>query len=217
MLRQLTISLAVLATMAFANFKAPAAVQASRIGNFGIDVRPDGSATPVGFYNGQLAKGGDNGAVVATSRPNLELTIATPGLVGATIHGFELFLDAEDIQGGETFHLDLLKGTAGYVRILTLGYPGKQRVPVEAGPLGTHAATPYKNDLSANILLLSQPPGASSLPVTVPLADYAAGIAAGAFKLRVRMEQSKQSVRYNARIDGANLQVEYTAATRSGL
>lgn len=191
--------------------------QGRRILNFGIDVRADGSSTPVPFYDGQPARGGDDGVVLNGSRPQLDVSIATPGLATMIVYGFELFVDAEDVQGSDSVTLDLLRANpTGYVRIGMLGYPGKHaEIPVETGPLGKHAATPYKQDRLPNSLLLSNPPGPASAPVQIPLADYAPNITKGFFRLRLRMAAPPKSKR-DARIDGVNLQVEAGPSTTGG-
>jgi hypothetical protein len=192
---------------------ARAAGQARRIANFGVDIRADGSATPLPFYDGQPARGGDDGRVLNAGQPQIDVSIATPNLAGAMIHGFELFIDAEDVQGGDAVSLELLRASpAGYVRIITLGYPGKQaEVPVSSGPLGRHAATPYKQDRAPNTFLLTSPPGPASAPVVLPLAQYADNIVKGYFRLRLRLAAPAKS-KTDSRIDGVNLQVELTPA-----
>lgn len=191
--------------------------QGRRILNFGMDVRADGSSTPVPFYDGQPARGGDDGVVMNGSRQQVDVSIATPGLATMIVHGFELFVDAEDVQGSDSVTLELLSANPpGYVRILTLGYPGKQaEIPVEAGPLGRHSATPYKQDRAPNTLLLSNPPAPASAPIQLRLADYAPNITKGFFRLRLRMPATTKGQR-DARFDGVNLQVEVSPAATGG-
>ena len=119
---------------------APAALS---VMNFGVDIKPDETFTQVGFYDGQPAKGGNDGAMLnSTDNKEMEFTISTPGLSSGTIESFQFFLDCENIQGKDLFHVYFFDSGQGYVRYFSPGYPGaRAHVPVEAGPVGANVVT----------------------------------------------------------------------------
>ncbi len=183
---------------------------ASAVMNFGVDIKADETIIQVGFYNGQPAKGGNDGVVLNnTTNKEIEFTISTPGLSAGTIESFDFFLDCESVQGKDLFHVYFFDSAQGYVRYFSPGYPGRKAlVPVEAGPPATHVVTPYLTDRNPNAFMLSQPPGTPQDGATAPLGALADEIAAGSLKVRIVVAEKGKKQKISGRFDGANLQVK---------
>ncbi|MBI4529438.1 MAG: PEP-CTERM sorting domain-containing protein [Deltaproteobacteria bacterium] len=160
--------------------------------NFGVDIKSNKTSSPVGFYNGQPAKGGNNGALLFSFDRQLEFSIGTPGLSANTLEGFELFLDAELVESSDQFKIYLFDGTipvligsaADSSRIAT-------KIPVEAGPVETHINTVYAGDVDNTFFHFG------------PASQFSDEILNGALKVRI------QQANGIARLDGVNLQVDY--------
>jgi len=193
-----------------ARANAPAA---SSVMNFGVDIKADETTAQVGFYNGQPAKGGNDGVVLNnTTNKEIEFTISTPGLSAGTIESFQFFLDCENIQGKDLFHVYFFDTGQGYVRYFSPGYPGaRPDVPVEAGPTVKYVVTPYHTDRSPNAFMFSQPPVTAQDTATAPLAALADEIAAGSLKVRIVAAEKGKKQKISGRFDGANLQVTLVA------
>jgi hypothetical protein len=166
--------------------------------NFGVDIRPGETYAQVGFYNGQVAKGGNDGETLSYSNSSLSFNILTPGLTGATINGFELFLDATNVDGSDNFDVKLLNTGAGLVIVID-DFPStgsNTYVPVEAGPLGNHVLSPYAGDVDNAFFL------------KVPAGVFADEIRSGSLNVQI----VRNTFGGDARFDGVNLQVDYTPA-----
>jgi hypothetical protein len=169
--------------------------------NYGVDIKEDGTTAQVGFYDGQSAKGGNDGLILrslSSGGPNsVTFDILTPGLTGATINGFELFLDATDVDIDENFDVKLLNTPSSLVIVINdVPSTGASStyVPVEAGPLGTHVLTPYSGDVDNSFFLW------------VPAGIYSNEILAGALNVTIQ----RNNYGGEARFDGVNLQVDYS-------
>src|SRR5215204_312463 len=184
-----------------ARANAPAA---SSVMNFGVDIKADGTVTQVGFYNGQTAKGGNDGVVLNnTTNKEIEFTISTPGLSAGTIESFQFFLDCENIQGKDLFHVYFFDTGQGYVRYFSPGYPGaRPDVPVEAGPTVKYVVTPYHTDRSPNAFMFSNPPTTALDTATAPLGALADEIAAGSLKVRIVAADKGTRQKISGRFDG---------------
>jgi hypothetical protein len=167
--------------------------------NFGVDIQSGETYAQVGFYNGQPAKGGNDGVTLSSSNSSLSFNVLTPGLAGAMINGFELFVDATNVEGSDNFDVQLLNTGSGLMIVIN-DFPSTLEsstlVPVEAGPLGSHVATPYSGDVD-NAFFLSIPAGV-----------YADEIRSGSLNVTI----VRNSFGGDARFDGVNLQVDYTTA-----
>jgi hypothetical protein len=166
--------------------------------NFGVDIQPGETFAQVGFYNGQPVKGGDNGVILSGSNTQLSFNILTPGLTGSTINGFELFVDATDVETNDNFDVKLLNTGSGLViAIDDVPSTGSANtyVPVEAGPLGNHVLSPYANDIDNSFFL------------QIPAGVFADEIRGGALNVTI----VRNNYGGEARFDGVNLQVDYTA------
>ena len=144
MKKRIGVGLLIFAFTLFMAFPAGAAIV-----NFGVDIRPGETYAQVGFYDGQIAKGGNDGVTLSFSNSSLSFSILTPGLTGATINGFELFVDATSVDGSDNFDVKLLNTGAGLVIVID-DFPStgsNTYVPVEAGPLGSHVLSPYSGDV----------------------------------------------------------------------
>ncbi len=167
--------------------------------NFGVDIRDGETYAQVGFYNGQPAKGGNEGVDLSFFNQSLSFNILTPGLTGATLNGFELFVDATNVDGSDNFDVKLLNTGAGLVIVID-DFPStgsNTYVPVEAGPLGSHVLSPYSGDVDNAFFL------------NVPAGVYTNEILAGALNVTIVRNSSGGT----ARFDGVNLQVDYTPAS----
>lgn len=164
--------------------------------NFGVDIRPGETYAPVGFYDGQVAKGGNDGVTLSYSNSSLSFNILTPGLTGATINGFELFVDATNVDGSDNFDVKLLNTGAGLVIVIddVPSTGSNTYVPVEAGPLGNHVLSPYSGDVDNAFFLM------------VPAGVFADEIRSGSLNVQIVRNGG------DARFDGVNLQVDYTPA-----
>jgi hypothetical protein len=167
--------------------------------NFGVDIQPGETYAQVGFYNGQPAKGGNDGVTLSSSNQSLSFNILTPGLSGATINGFELFLDATDVDVSSNFSVRLLNTPSSLVVVIS-DVPNTDAsatfIPVEAGPLGNHVLTPYSGDVDNSFFL------------AVPAGVFSDEILAGSLNVQIVRNTSGG----DARFDGVNLQVDYTPA-----
>jgi len=167
--------------------------------NFGVDIRDNGSTAQVGFYDGQPAKGGNDGATLSYSNPSLSFNILTSGLTGSTINGFELFVDATNVATSDNFDVKLLNTGSGLVIVID-DFPStgttNTYVPVEAGPLGNHVLSPYSGDVDNAFFL------------KVPAGVFADEIRSGSLNVQI----VRNSYGGDARFDGVNLQVDYTPA-----
>jgi len=166
--------------------------------NFGVDIQPGETYAPVGFYDGQVAKGGNDGVTLSSSNSSLSFNILTPGLTGATINGFELFVDATNVDGSDNFDVKLLNTGAGLVIVID-DFPStgsNTYVPVEAGPLGNHVLSPYSGDVDNAFFL------------KVPAGVFADEIRSGSLNVQI----VRNTFGGDARFDGVNLQVDYTPA-----
>jgi hypothetical protein len=172
--------------------------------NFGVDIRPGETYSQVGFYDGQVSKGGNDGVTLYTSifggsNTSLSFNILTPGLTGSTINGFELFLDATDVDGSDNFDVKLLNTGSGFVIVID-DVPSTAStstyIPVEAGPLGNHVLSPYAGDVDNSFFL------------KVPAGVFTNEILAGSLNVQI----VRNSGGGEARFDGVNLQVDYTPA-----
>ncbi len=170
----------------------------ANIVNFGVDIRDNGSTAQVGFYNGQVAKGGNDGVTLSSSNSSLSFNILTPGLTGS-INGFELFLDATNVDGSDNFDVKLLNTGSGFVIVIndvpSTGSTGTY-IPVEAGPLGNHVLSPYPGDVDNSFFL------------KVPAGVFTNEILAGSLSVQI----VRNTFGGDARFDGVNLQVDYTPA-----
>ncbi len=175
----------------------------ANITNFGVDIQPGETYSQVGFYNGQPAKGGNDGVTLSggifNSNTQLSFNILTPGLTGATINGFELFVDATDVGGSENFDVRLLNTGSGFVLVINdvaSTNAASTFIPVEAGPLGTHVLSPYAGDVD------------NSFFIAIPAGAFTNEILAGSLNLQI----IRNDFGGEARFDGVNLQVDYTPA-----
>jgi hypothetical protein len=177
-------------------------VQANII-NFGVDIQPGETYAQVGFYDGQPAKGGNDGVTLRSplvgGPTSLSFNIFTPGLTGSTLNGFELFLDATDVGTDDNFDVRLFNtGTPGSFVLVIDDVPSNSGtgtlVPVEAGPLGNHVISPYAGDVD------------NSFFFSVPAGVFTNEILAGALNVQI----VRNDWGGNARFDGVNLQVDYT-------
>jgi hypothetical protein len=171
--------------------------------NFGVDIQDGETYAQVGFYNGQPAKGGNEGVTLFSSilgsNTSLSFNILTPGLTGSTINGFELFVDATDVDTANDFDVKLLNTGSGLVIVINdVPSTGSSvtNVPVEAGPLGSHVLSPYAGDVDNSFFL------------AIPAGVYTNEILAGALGVTI----VRNSGGGTARFDGVNLQVDYTPA-----
>jgi hypothetical protein len=175
----------------------------ANIVNFGVDIRDNGSTAQVGFYNGQVAKGGNDGVTLRSSGSggptSVSFNILTPGLTGSTINGFELFVDATNVDTTDNFDVQLFNNGQGLLIVINdVPSTGEAStyVPVEAGPLGTHVLSPYEGDVD------------NSFFYKVPAGVFGDEILAGALNVQIL----RNSGGGEARFDGVNLQVDYTPA-----
>ena len=211
----LAVTLATFAIVRYASAGADTGVSAgapvaSSVMNFGVDIKADGTITQVGFYDGQPAKGGNDGVVLNNStNKEIEFTISTPGMSSGTIESFQFFLDCENIQGKDLFHVYFFDSGRGYVRYFSPGYPGaRAKVPLEAGPTETYVVTPYNTDRNPNAFMFSNPPTTALDTATAPLGALADEIAAGSLKVRIVAADKGTRQKISGRFDGANLQVK---------
>jgi hypothetical protein len=158
--------------------------------NFGVDIKDDGTYSQVagGFT-------GDNTGYSLSGFGNeVVFTIVTTFAAGTTINNAELFIDATDVGGLETFRVRRSgTTTTSWVTLgnLANNAPPTTQIPVLAGPFGTHTAA-AAGDIDNTFFLLD--PSLFGIILNEDL----------------RVEIEVRSIFSSARIDGANLQVEYT-------
>lgn len=177
--------------------------------NFGVDIKSSRS-TPytqvTGGYTGAASQGGNDGKELEDDDV-LSFVIETAGLGQATINGFELFIDAEDLdcEGNcatgdadddtrfKVFLFDASEALAGYLSDVSRH---STHVPVLDGEFGGRTKTPYDHDADNSFFNYSSGDAFTKL---------AALIGAGSIGVKI------QGVGHNdtIRVDGANLQVNY--------
>jgi hypothetical protein len=183
---------------------------ASSVMNFGVDIKPDETFTQVGFYDGQPAKGGNDGAMLnSTDNKEMEFTISTPGLSSGRATAFNSSSTAKTFRARICSTSTSLNSGQGYVRYFSPGYPGARAlVPVEAGPLEASVVTPYATDRNPNAFMLSQPPATPQDGAIAPLSALADEIASGSLKDRIVAAEKVKKQKISGRFDGANLPVK---------
>jgi hypothetical protein len=168
--------------------------------NFGVDIQDNGSFSqvPGGFT------GDSTGHVINGYGDDIIFTIVTTFAAGTTITNAELFIDATDVGGNDGAYEFRVRSsgttTTGWVTLGNLlDNSSSTKIPVLAGPFGTHAAA-AAGDVDNTFFLLD--PSWFNIILTEDL------------RLEIEVRSSNGSGwNYNtddARIDGANLQVEYT-------
>jgi hypothetical protein len=157
--------------------------------DYGVNLQSRGGPVQLGtvFY------GDSTGTTLSTRNRRLEFTILTPGLAGALIKGFELFLDAEGVERSrnELFNIYIYDG----VNPVLIGAAADNSrrgtdIPVLGGAFGSHVDSSYSKDTDNSFFLL------------VPGSQFADEIQAGVLRVLI------QQVRGSARFDGVNLQVD---------
>lgn len=177
--------------------------------NFGVDINTDGTYSQVvGGFTGD-----DDGHVISGQGDDIVFTFVTNFSAGSTITGASLFIDATDVGNDDGAYDWFGNYYPWEFRIrwndltdpdwTTLGYladtpSGNTYIPVLAGPLGAQQLA-AANDVDNTFFSLG-----NTLFPTILTSD-----------LRLEIEVRSSGGWFDpddARIDGANLQVEYTTA-----
>jgi hypothetical protein len=192
----------------------PAVADAAVI-NFGVDILSNGTVVQGGFNNGD-----DTGFSIDNADTPFMFFFNTPGLLGATIHRFELFIDATDVSChgtcdgsplDEKFWLEHSTGGAAGTWSNNQGYlqetgHAATLVPVHDATFGNHVATPYNGpvDIDNTFYLYSAPAAALQTRISTDGSIY--------FRINSNNLLGDTSFRF----DAANLEVEYTPASGGG-
>lgn len=180
--------------------------------NFGVDIYDSNGSTSGGFAYSQVPGGfigDDNGFQIRTGGTEaIQFSFVTTFAPGSIIGNVQLFVDATDVGGDDGMYYWQFRvygqdsSPTAWINLGNLADTNNANtyVPVLAGPFGTQVHTPDGNDVDNTFF-------------TIPGSLFNE-ILAGSFtaKIDVRTDGYYDIIADDARIDGANLQVDYTRA-----